>query len=351
MALFSYDNPPYKWDPNIIKVIRRLAGVTVMEMAILLRIPEYYYEEIESGKASPDLNELIRIADFSGGSLDYLTGRVQDPETLQDKLRIAKTALYEKYLEHGSHRLDFYKTGPAWPYNLFEVILGETINEPLTDDQLEALDDVLRELEPREQDCILKYFKEEKKYIELGKEYGLTASRIQQIVQDGITHCKRYNNRAILKYGKKGYGIRKETNKLESKKRYYTRLVEEVEKKQEEYEKALERLRLIEKRLEVKQGRKVESFEPCSYDPDLDIGDLDLSVRSYNCLKRAGINTLGDLANKTYEDMMKVRNLGKKSLDEILDKLAEMNIQLSPSEEAPEESPEPSNNEDGSQCS
>ena len=58
------------------------------------------------------------------------------------------------------------------------------------------------------------------------------------------------------------------------------------------------------------------------------IEDLDLSVRSYNCLKRAGIHTLGELIEKTEEDMMKVRNLGKKSLKEVKQKLEEMNLGL-----------------------
>ena len=51
---------------------------------------------------------------------------------------------------------------------------------------------------------------------------------------------------------------------------------------------------------------------------EMTIEELDLSVRSYNCLKRAGINTVEDLTNKTEEDMMKVRNLGRKSLEERL---------------------------------
>ena len=63
------------------------------------------------------------------------------------------------------------------------------------------------------------------------------------------------------------------------------------------------------------------------------IEEMDLSVRSYNCLKRAGINTVEELTNKTPEDMMKVRNLGKKSLEEVLAKLKELGLQLSPSEE------------------
>ena len=60
----------------------------------------------------------------------------------------------------------------------------------------------------------------------------------------------------------------------------------------------------------------------------MSIDELELSVRSYNCLKRAGINTVGELVNKTPEDMMKVRNLGRKSLDEVLLKLKELGLQL-----------------------
>lgn len=66
---------------------------------------------------------------------------------------------------------------------------------------------------------------------------------------------------------------------------------------------------------------------------ELSIEELDLSVRSYNCLKRAGINTVEDLTNKTEEDMMKVRNLGKKSLEEVLNKMAELSLSLRPSDE------------------
>ena len=66
---------------------------------------------------------------------------------------------------------------------------------------------------------------------------------------------------------------------------------------------------------------------------ELSIEELDLSVRSYNCLKRAGINSVEDLANKTEEDMMKVRNLGRKSLEEVLNKMQELGLELQPSED------------------
>jgi len=78
--------------------------------------------------------------------------------------------------------------------------------------------------------------------------------------------------------------------------------------------------------VEKEENKKEKALE-------LVIEELDLSVRSYNCLKRAGINTVEDLANKTEEDMMKVRNLGRKSLEEVLNKLAELGLCLRPNEE------------------
>ncbi|MCI9286919.1 MAG: DNA-directed RNA polymerase subunit alpha [Clostridia bacterium] len=66
---------------------------------------------------------------------------------------------------------------------------------------------------------------------------------------------------------------------------------------------------------------------------EMSIEDLELSVRSFNCLKRAGISTVEDLANKTEDDMMKVRNLGKKSLDEVTHKLHSLGLDFAKEEE------------------
>ena len=78
--------------------------------------------------------------------------------------------------------------------------------------------------------------------------------------------------------------------------------------------------------VEKEEGKKEKVLE-------MSIEELDLSVRSYNCLKRAGINTVEDLANKTEDEMMKVRNLGRKSLEEVLNKMAELGLALRPGDE------------------
>ncbi len=85
-------------------------------------------------------------------------------------------------------------------------------------------------------------------------------------------------------------------------------------------------------------GQKVEVMVEAPSDEkekalEMSIDELELSVRSYNCLKRAGINTVEELTNKTAEDMMKVRNLGRKSLEEVLAKLEELGLELRPGEE------------------
>jgi len=66
---------------------------------------------------------------------------------------------------------------------------------------------------------------------------------------------------------------------------------------------------------------------------EMTIEELDLSVRSYNCLKRAGIHTAQELANKTEEEMMKVRNMGRKSLEEVVSKMEELGLSLKKNEE------------------
>jgi len=76
-------------------------------------------------------------------------------------------------------------------------------------------------------------------------------------------------------------------------------------------------------------GMMIEKTEdPKAKALETSIEDLDFSVRAYNCLKRAGIHTLQDLVNKSETDMMKIRNLGKKSLKEVLDKIRDMGLLL-----------------------
>lgn len=88
----------------------------------------------------------------------------------------------------------------------------------------------------------------------------------------------------------------------------------------------------------TEEGQNVELLADTGVDErdrilDMPVEELELSVRSFNCLKRAGINTVGELISKTETEMMKVRNLGKKSLEEVKAKLAELDLALAEPEE------------------
>lgn len=87
----------------------------------------------------------------------------------------------------------------------------------------------------------------------------------------------------------------------------------------------------------VEQQQPVPPVDKEKHILDMTIEDLDLSVRSFNCLKRAGISVVGDLVSRTEEDMMKVRNLGRKSLEEVKKKLNDYGLSLKPSLNIPEE--------------
>ena len=78
--------------------------------------------------------------------------------------------------------------------------------------------------------------------------------------------------------------------------------------------------------VEKSEARKEKALE-------MTIEELELSVRSFNCLKRASINTVQELTQRTEEDMMKVRNLGMKSLVEVKNKLTELGLSLKPNDE------------------
>ena len=97
--------------------------------------------------------------------------------------------------------------------------------------------------------------------------------------------------------------------------------------KEEAIEKAKKELGENAVVMNVKEDDQIEKVMEMSID------ELELSVRSYNCLKRANINTIQELISKSLDDMMKVRNLGRKSLDEITAKLSELNLSFKNVEE------------------
>lgn len=214
----------------------------------------------------------------------------------------------------------------VYPYNLIPVINGENDDSYLRtnadEDYTEPkkyyspgiMEEVMNEvLTERENKVLQMRYQWGMTLEEAGKECGVTRERIRQVEAKAIRKLRFQQHKGTLMCVPEA-----KLREAQSKANQY--------KEQAEYLQAeLDKIRNItpEQRAEAeKKGTILETS----------IDALDLSVRAYNCCKRAGINTLGDLCGKTYTEMQKVRNMGKHSLEEIEKKMNEYGLRFKPEE-------------------
>ena len=178
-------------------------------------------------------------------------------------------------------------------------------------------------LNEREIGCLLSRYKDLFSLEEIGKKYGITRERVRQIIIKSIKKIKSVKSCFINGKDKLELINKQEREQLLQEIR--EQLTKDVIKEQllkfsdEEIKETLVILNNEFAKRKEEEYKKSYGFY---------IEELDFSVRTYNCLKRYGINNLYELQNMTIEDLMKVRNLGKKSLKEIKNKLLEMGIEL-----------------------
>jgi RNA polymerase sigma factor (sigma-70 family) len=139
----------------------------------------------------------------------------------------------------------------------------------------------------------------------IGLRENITRERVRQIVNKTVRKIRYKERLKMLRYGKE-----------------YLELCDDIGKLNAQLMQV--KLQLIEK-ITNPETIEISNDEVISY---FTIESLDLSVRSFNCLKRVGINTLGELMNQTIEDLLKIRNMGRKSLREIITKLEEKGLML-----------------------
>ena len=192
-----------------------------------------------------------------------------------------------------------------YPYNLIEDLELEPCE--CFEHFNERLEFLLTKLviTDREEKIIRLYYIDGKTFEEIGKYFGVTRERIKQINEKAITKLKLFKK---YFYGGKWC------------------LMEELAK--EEYQKYLE----TQKSFRIYESAKqyILQYESGVFLPikEQKIENLDLTMRTYNCLKRAGIRTIGDLLNFSYYDLIKIRNLGRKSMKEILDTIHDLGLKL-----------------------
>lgn len=214
----------------------------------------------------------------------------------------------------------------VYPYNLISMINGEDGNNYLRTNADEdcqeqrhyysigILEDVMAKcLSERENKVLQMRYEWGMTLEEAGKECGVTRERIRQVEAKAIRKLRFQQYKGTIMCVPK-----EEWRKAQNDAEHY--------KAQSEYlQSELDKIRNITPEQMEEAEKKCTLLETT-------INELDLSVRSYNCCKRAGINTLGDLCGKTYTEMTRVRNLGKRSLQEIENKMNEYGLRFRPEE-------------------
>ena len=235
---------------------------------------------------------------------------------------------------------------PSFPQNLVDALTGYghraepkepentlELMEPVSVATALAIMEAAR-LTEREQRVILLRYLDGLDLVETGKRFGVPRERIRQVEAKAIRKMLRPTCRDILQKG------------------FYRWTLDEIEHRAESI--------AVEKIMEFKRAWAEEhNDEPVTAEETVDSVDsiincpiewLDLSVRSYNCMKRANIDTVRDLTERTADSMMYVRNLGRKSLDEIRKKLNQYGLSFA-DEPKKHAMWVPSNNADYAKCS
>lgn len=203
-----------------------------------------------------------------------------------------------------------------WPHDLIDELIVREDDRGIIYDYPQIVkyfttnwDIVKKTLTPREERILELRYEEGKTLDEIAKIYGITRERVRQIIAKGIMRLKHSSRTNIL------FRDNERITERDSLIKQIDDEILELRKKLKYYRKA---------------NLKLELPEEIQNDVSLNvrIEDLDLSTRSFRCLERAGIEFVNEITEKTEEEMMKIRNLGRKSLKEIKQKLKEMNLSL-----------------------
>ena len=274
-----------------INTLRKLRGWSKSELQRRVGMSmANVYKHINDGKLS--IEALIAYTEVFGCKADDILTGVSDQERFVPLVELT----------------DFY------PYNLVKAAypLDDLAEEKV---YMPKLKRAIASLGEREQKVLDMRYRKRMTLEETAKEFGVTRERVRQVEARALRRLRLPRYRFV-------FDVDKLCNELK-----------EAQAKQSRLE--LENIILRDKietlvknaKLEIKIDNEVNA-ESRRYIPDIDIDDMDLSVRSYNCLARAGIRKLSDLDGKSIQDLMKIRNLGRKCIKEISDKVKKYGIEI-----------------------
>jgi len=230
-----------------------------------------------------------------------------------------------------AHREDI---SSQYPQNIFRAIFGTPIDPETYEEIGQMLGDrgaleiamVLANLSDREAEVLRYRYQKNKTYEELTDVFGIGRERIRQIEAKALRRMRKPVVTRLLRMGANGWLkdlVESEANRIAEE-----RIPREVSKQ------ISERLEWARERLMEREAEELEMALNGDPDPkvilaeNITVDEMELSVRSYNCLRRAGYNTVADIIAKTYDELKCIRNLGKKSLEEIINKVNELGFKI-----------------------
>lgn len=230
-----------------------------------------------------------------------------------------------------AHREDI---SSQYPQNIFRAIFGTPIDPETHEEIGQMLGDrgaleiamVLANLSDREAEVLRYRYQKNKTYEELTDVFGIGRERIRQIEAKALRRMRKPVVTRLLRMGANGWLkdlVESEANRIAEE-----RIPREVSKQ------ISERLEWARERLMEREAEELEMALNGDPDPkvilaeNITVDEMELSVRSYNCLRRAGYNTVADIIAKTYDELKCIRNLGKKSLEEIINKVNELGFKI-----------------------
>lgn len=314
------------WNAENFRTLKDKSGVTMDELSSatglsLSSLHNYYH-----GRTQPSLVALIKLAQYFAMPIDYFVGLCEEKDTEDAKACYAerfmqmRKAPWESYLM-GRHRMGNQYFGTTieapWPYNLLDDLINPygqaRWDSVINDDQLAGLEYAISTLDDRTQKLIYGYYRDGMTLHEVAQANGITAERVRQIVAKGVRFLRHPMKRKFVELGLEGAKAKND----------YDRRMLEISQDMEvlsELEASL-RARYVALGTALAMLPNNSEIQKASV-KSAPIDELDLTVRSWNCLRRAGIKTVGDACEAAKEGRLtKIRALGRKSLDEILTKI------------------------------
>ena len=290
-----------------------------------------------TGKSVPGYANILKLADFFAVPLDLLAGRC-DEETARGVLdnygayfMRLRRAPYESYLRGRRPTQAILGYESPYPYNLLDEIFKEQWCDVVTQDQLDGLEKALTMLTEREQQVIDAYYRRGLNLEKAGYEQNVTRERLRQILAKAVRKLRHPARKNLIVYGLETAKEMSEVRKLKAE---LTATEIALDQWQTELDARAELMGYHDRKMrgvpEFSDDAKGDDSDTANHGlQNLSIEEIELSVRSYNCLKRAGINSVADILKLSEEEMMTARNLGRKSMAEVVQKMHELGLRMS----------------------